>query len=197
MQNVTSAVHLRLMMNWCLSCGARSRRALCGGCLAGLRGAPPRRLDSGVEVSSALAHRGAARRLVLRLKYQGCRESAEVLAAMMAPLLPPVALALVPIPRIHLRRFKYRSDPALLLAAALSRQSRLQVVQTLGPRLWGGSNAGRDRSSREVRFRRLVTPPPGVVLVDDVITTGMTLETATSTLGAGRIRAALTATASM
>ena len=183
-------------MCWCLSCGARSPRALCRRCLAGLGSAPPRRLDSGVEVSSALVHRGTARRLVLRLKYQGCRESAALLAAVMAPLLPPGARALVPIPRIYLRRLKYRSDPALLLAAALSRRCGLKVLETLGPRLWGGSNAGRNRSSREVRFRRLGTPPTGVVLVDDVITTGMTLETAASTLGPERIRAAVTATAS-
>ena len=183
-------------MIWCLCCGARSARALCRRCLAGLGSAPPRRLDSGVEVSSALVHRGAARRLVLRLKYQGCRDAAAMLAAVMAPLLPPGAVALVPIPRIHLRRLKYRSDPALLLAAALSRRGGPPLLRTLGPRLWGGSNAGRDRSSREVRFRRLRTPPEGVVLVDDVITTGTTLETAASTLGAGRIRAAVTATAS-
>ena len=183
-------------MNWCLSCGARSRRALCRRCLDGLGRAPPRRLGSGVEVSSALVHNGAARRLVLRLKYQGCRDSAAMLAAVMAPLLPPGAVALVPIPRIRLRRLKYRSDPALLLAEALSRRGGLPVLRVLGPRLWGGSNAGRDRSSRRVRFLRLGTPPEGVVLVDDVITTGMTLETAASTLGNGRVRAAVTATAS-
>lgn len=159
--------------------------------------ARPRVLDSGMTVASAMVHRGAARRLVLRVKYQGCRESAEVLAVMMAPLLPAGARALAPIPRIHLRRVRYQSDPALLLANALSRRVRLPVLRALGPRLWGAGNAGRRRSARIVRFRRRWSPPPGLVLVDDVITTGITLETAAATLGESRIRAAVTATASV
>ena len=159
--------------------------------------ARPRVLDSGMTVVSAMVHRGAARRLVLRVKYRGCRESAEVLAAMMASLLPAGARALAPIPRIYLRRLKYHSDPAVLLADALSRRSGLPALRPLGPRLWGAANAGRRRSARAVRFRRRGSPPPGLVLVDDVITTGVTLETAASTLGFSRIRAAVTATTSV
>lgn len=162
-----------------------------------MRPADPRRLDSGMRVSSALVHQGAARQLVLRLKYRGCRETAEVLAAMMAPLLPSDAVALAPIPRIYLRRAKYRSDPGLLLATALSRRCGLLVHHILGPRLWGGANAGKDRSTRSVRFRRRWTPPEGLVLVDDVVTTGTTLETAVLTLGSSRIRTAVTATTSI
>jgi predicted amidophosphoribosyltransferase len=120
-----------------------------------------------------------------------------VLAAMMEPLVPSDTVALAPIPRIHLRRIKYRSDPARLLASALSRRSGVKVLSLLGPRVWGGSNAGRDRSSRSVSFRRLGRPPKGVLLVDDVITTGMTLQTAAVTLGSERVRAAVTATASI
>lgn len=156
----------------------------------------PRRLDSGLKVRSALVHRGAARSLVLRLKYQGCRESARVLAAVLAPLVPPGARALAPVPRIYLRRVRYRSDPALLLARELSRWCGLGVLGILGPRLWGGANAGRGRTARTVRLRRRWDPPPGLVLVDDVITTGITLETAAAALGRGGVRAAITATAS-
>lgn len=159
--------------------------------------ARPRVLESGITVKSAMVHRGAARRLVLRVKYQGCRESAEVLAVMMAPLVPAGARALAPIPRIHMRRIRYRSDPGVLLADALSRRVGLPVLRALGPRMWGAGNAGRRRSARTVRFRRRWTPAPGLVLVDDVITTGATLETAAETLGESRIRAAVTATNSI
>ena len=155
------------------------------------------RLDSGVEVSSALAHHGAARRLVLRLKYQGCREAAEVLAAIVAPLVPSAARALVPIPRIYSRRVRYRSDPALLLAGALSRRCGLRVSQSLGPRVWGSANAGLGRSARKVRFRGRGTPPARSVLVDDVITTGTTLQTAVQTLGGSVVMGAVTATVSL
>ena len=134
---------------------------------------------------------------MLRLKYQGCREAAEVLAAVMAPLLPADASVLAPIPRIYSRRLKYRSDPGLLLAQALSRRSGLELCHVLGPRLWGGANAGLSRSVRTVpRFRCRWIPPQGLVLVDDVITTGMTLEAAVVTLGRSRVETAVTATCS-
>ncbi len=162
-----------------------------------MRPAPRRRLDCGVGVSPGLIHQGAARRLVLLLKYRGCREAAEVLAAVMATLLPSDAAALAPIPRIHSRRLKYRSDPGLLLAGALSRRSGLPVCHSLGPRLWGGANAGLDRSARSApRFRHRWAPPEGLVLVDDVVTTGMTLNAAAETLGRSLIRGAVTATSS-
>lgn len=159
--------------------------------------APRRRLGSGVRVSSAAAHRGAARRLVLRLKYQGCRDSAEVLAALMAPLLPPDARALAPIPRIYWRRVKFGSDPGVLLAQALSRRCGVEVRQVLTPRVLGSANAGRRRSDRRVRFSRRRRPPAGLVLVDDVITTGATLQTAVEALGGACVREALTATAAL
>ena len=154
------------------------------------------RLESGVEVLSALIHRGPARRLVLRLKYQGCREAAELLSLAMAPLVPSDARALAPIPRIYSRRVRFGSDPALLLARALSRRCGIAVTRPLGPRVVGSANAGQGRAARRVRFRRRRTPPAGLVLVDDVITTGMTLQTAVNTLGGDRVRAAVTATAS-
>ncbi len=158
--------------------------------------APPRRLESGVMVSSALLHRGAARRLVLRLKYQGCREAAEVLSAMMAPLLPTDARVLVPIPRIYYRRVKFGTDPGWLLTQALGRRCGLTVSRALGPRVLGSANAGLARSARKVRFHGRRPAPEGLVLVDDVITTGMTLQTAVETLGGVRVRAGVTATAS-
>ena len=156
-----------------------------------------RTLECGIGVSAALDHRAAARRLVLGLKYAGCRESAEVLAVAMYPLLPTDASALAPIPRIYSRRLKYRSDPGLLLAGALSRRSGLPVCPILGPRLWGGANAGLDRSARIApRFRRRWDPPGGLVLVDDVLTTGATLTAAAATVGLSVVLGAVTATSS-
>ncbi len=84
---------------------------------------------------------------------------------------------LLPAPEVSIR-------PWFLLAGALSRRSGLPACQPLGPRLWGGANAGLDRSARTAtRFRRRWAPPGGLVLVDDVVTTGLTLGTAAQALG--------------
>lgn len=157
----------------------------------------PRRLESGVEVSSALVHRDAARRLVLRLKYGGCRDSAEVLSALMAPLVPRSARALAPIPRIYSRRVRFGSDPGLLLAQALARRCRLPVSRALSPPVLGSANAGLSKTARKARFRSRGAWSRGVVLVDDVITTGLTLQAAVHALGGGGVVAAVTATSAV
>lgn len=182
---------------WCLACLRPGELAVCPDCLRTMGPGPRRRLECGIPVSAGLLHETAARRLVLRLKYRGCRESAEVLAAVMLPLIPSGASALAPVPRIYYRRLKYRSDPGLMLAGALSRRSGLPVSHVLGPRLWGGANAGLDRSARTApSFRRRWTPRGGLVLVDDVLTTGQTLTAAATTLGLSRVLWAVTATSS-
>ena len=165
---------------------------MCDRCRSGLRRAPAIRLIAGVYVASAYAHESVAQRLVHRLKYHGIEAAAAVLAAEMAHRLPAESTALVPVPRARLRAVKYGIDPAAVLAQRIGAAVGLPVVEALQPSWWWPAHAGSGRSGRRnphFVLRRL--PPPTAVLIDDVLTTGVTLAAAART---ARLHHAVTAT---
>lgn len=128
------------------------------------------------------------------MKYQGVRAVAAALAPAMAAGVPAHSRALVPIPRSFPRRIRYGIDPGWELAVAVHRLTGLRVVECLRPDFFHRPNAGRGRPTRsEPGFVLRRSPPPCHVLVDDVLTTGLTLETAHSVLGASAV-GAITAT---
>ncbi len=178
----------------CLVCVAWGCHPLCRRCAATLRAGGDRRLRCGLLVRSPLHHSGAARVLVHRLKYQGLRAAAGPLAAAMATALPDEAAALVPIPRVLARRWRYGVDAADDLAAALARITALPVLRLLRPGWWAPAQARRDRWHRFLPRLALVDDPPArAVLVDDVITTGATLTAAATVVGGAGV-VAVTAT---
>ncbi len=178
----------------CLCCRLPTRGVLCTPCRSGFRPAPDRLLPGGLGAHPAFVHEGPARRLVHRLKYEGLVEAAMLLAGPMAHRLPVAAVALVPIPRVRWRRLRYGIDPAATLAALLGRLTGLPVVDALTPSWTGPVHAGRRRGRRRPpRFGRRVDPGPGVVLIDDVVTTGITIVAAAKTVGGG-VAGAVTAT---
>jgi predicted amidophosphoribosyltransferase len=179
----------------CLACAARSAAtgSLCPGCAVGFAPGGARRLPGGVLVQSPFLHTGTARRLVHRLKYAAHPAAALLLADPMAEVLPAGAAVLVPVPRAYLRRWRYGVDPALELARAVSRVSGLPVVQALVPEWWHRRRAGPGPAARGMPcFQSRTALPAGAVLVDDVVTTGVTLGAAASALGGARL--AVTAT---
>ncbi len=147
---------------------------------------------------SGFFHEGAARILAHRLKYEAVESAGRLLASEgMAHLVPPDALALIPIPRTRWRAIRYGVDPAVLLAEHLGALTGLPTVMSLRPAVYGRRHAGRMVSQRDAPvFGVTGTVPPGAVLVDDVLTTGITLETAAAALG-GAVAAAITATVSV
>lgn len=146
----------------------------------------------GVLVRAAFDHVGVARDLVHRLKYEGSAAVADVLAASVAPLVPDGTRALIPVPRVIARRWRYGVDPALELALAVARRASLRVVRALSPMLWTPRRAGPAGASRGAPRFTVVSPvPAGSVLVDDVVTTGTTLAAAA---GATGVRLAVAAT---
>jgi predicted amidophosphoribosyltransferase len=141
---------------------------------------------TGTAVRAALLHVAAARVLVHRLKYQGLAAAAGPLAAAMVGLLDPPPPGLVPVPRALVRRWRYGIDPGRELAAAVGALAGVPVVPALRAGWWHQRRAGPSDASRDLpRFTAAAAVPAGIVLVDDVVTTGSTVGAAARALGGG------------
>jgi len=178
----------------CLVCSLPTRGVLCGRCRSSLRPESDRVVGGSLLVHVALAHRGAARVLVRRLKYEAIRAAAAPLAEAMATRVDDPGAAIVPVPRVPVRAWRYGIDPARELARAYAALVGRPVVDALRPAAWTRRHAGKPRSERlPVGFglRRPVARP--VVILDDVLTTGQTLKAAADAIGS-QVIGAITAT---
>lgn len=152
------------------------------------------------RVAVVATYDGVAKQLIWSLKLSGVKQAAKVMAKSLAALTRdsnrrPV---IVPVPTATGRVRQRGYDQAALLAREVSRQSRLPYRYCLA-RTGQSHQHGLPRQQRLTQlagaFR--VTKPAAVrqahiILIDDVITTGATLEAAASALlaaGAERIEA--------
>lgn len=197
----------------CVGCGAEGT-ALCNNCFAdlprpaahcyrcaspSLRGRTCRacRLEGSllVSVNAAVPYDGAAKELVVGLKFGRMMAAADDmgrhLAQLYAGALPSDAL-IVPVPTARKRVRARGYDQATLIARSFARYSGLQYAPLL-VRFGSQEQKGADRLQRQEQLAGVyrIAGRPGlpagakVVLVDDVMTTGSTLEEAGRTLKAG------------
>jgi predicted amidophosphoribosyltransferase len=127
---------------------------------------------------------GPAREVVLGLKGRGltaaARYMAEAIAGRAQPALP--AGILVPAPAHPERMRRHGTNQARALAEALGRVTGSQVRDVLARRPGGARQVGLARHARganargSIRVRARLAESPPVVLVDDVYTTGSTLD---------------------
>ena len=166
---------------------------VCQDCRRSMRRAPDRILRGGVPVLAAFEHSGAARLLAHHLKYRGLSGYATLVAATLAPRVPEGPL--VPVSRALSRRLRYGTDPSSMIASELSRLTGSPIVHLFKTVGHSRRRAGGDHHVAApipvVRKRTLEK----VVLVDDVMTTGATLEAAVSAIGVRQVRAAVVANA--
>jgi len=131
-----------------------------------------------------MAYAGVARRLVAAVKFRAALPVADLMAAHMAANLPAAlrdpAAVLVPVPAQRARQRARGFDPARVLTDALGRRSERPVVHCLAREDRAGRQVGTNRVARRAEGRISVrvraAPPPLVILVDDVHTTGATLD---------------------
>lgn len=191
----------------CLACGAEGR-LLCADCASGLPAVPERcyscqtpspgwrtcpscQPDSLLrEVRTATVYDGHAKDLIWKLKLGGARAAGRIMAERLVPLTGLSDAIIVPVPTAT-RRVRQRGyDQAKLLASELSRLTGLANHDCLA-RQGQSHQHGLSRHQRLGRLAgsfRVVKPQlvegRNVILVDDVVTTGATLEAAAEALTA-------------
>lgn len=181
----------------CAGCDAADR-GLCGDCLAALRQTPTARpTPDGLEVVAALRYETRVRRIILALKEHHrtdvaaalsrplrvalrqllAAEAARRLEGPLVPLEAPVEIAAVPTSRSSFRRRGY--DPvALVLRRARVTHSRVLWTARSTSSQKSLDLAGRASNLSGALAARGALTGRTFVLVDDVLTTGATLDEA-------------------
>jgi ComF family protein len=186
----------------CWACRQPARDRLCEACrlrLPWIEPLAPRRRGSVLHQHwSPLEFEGPARALVHALKFDCATALAALMARQIVDSLPPRAFppdaALAPVPASPVRLRQRGFDHADLLAVELSKLVLLPLQRPLkresalaaGQR---GLSRGERLSGRGLQLRAVRATPPRVVLIDDVCTTGATLELCATALLAGETTA--------
>lgn len=179
----------------CLACRRLCPTSLCTRCQGDLRRGPDRLLANNLRAQAAFLHTGPARTLVHNFKYRGISRAGRFLAEAMASQVPE-GCSLVPLPRVDWRHIRYGVDPAPELARHLAVLTGSPLLNLLSAPVLSRDQARRSRTDRQPPMFKVRSVAPGpLVLIDDVVTTGGTLESVHRLLGSAVVMA-LTATAS-
>ena len=195
-----------------VSCGGRCPLGRGGSCSACVAGIPADRVDAGSLAGPVWAlgsYAGEAGRLVRALKYANVRAPVGALGSALAALASLASQAAEPgpgadydvvtwVPTTVGRRAQRGFDQAEMLARSTARglgvRSRRLLLRAPGP--GQTSLPGQERRSGPVLRARRVPVGARILLVDDVVTTGTSLATASDALlaaGARSVRSVVVA----
>jgi len=171
-----------LFPNRCVGCG-RTGATFCDACRP--RPEAARRVYGarGLAIDAAGRYAGVLRSAILLYK-RGRRDAGDALSALLADRVAdslPTNCVLVPVPTTHRRRGERGFDQGVRLARALGARTGAPVLLALA-QVAGDAQRGRTRRARLAARDRFACVAPdliagaSVVLVDDVMTTGTTLQ---------------------
>jgi ComF family protein len=152
------------------------------------------------RLQAGTLYEGVAKELVGRLKFAGAQAAARHMATRLIPFVDTRSLLVMPVPTASSRVRGRGYDQAKLLARELNRQARLPYLDCL-VRSGNTHQVGSSRRQRMEQLREAfrVSAPEKIrgqhiLLIDDVVTSGATLEAAAHVLriaGAKRVEAAV------
>lgn len=179
-----------LAPNDCLGCNTEGR-LVCKECIVALPVVETKTLVSPYisSVTSVTSYKSTAKELLWKLKSSGAQEAAKIMAECMVRILPKDRESLiVPVPTASNRVRQRGYDQAKLIARQIARKARLPYLNCLVR----SGYAHQVGAGREQRLRQLETAfrvknlrniqDANIVLVDDVVTTGASLEIAAKVL---------------
>jgi ComF family protein len=164
----------------CAGCESADR-SLCPSCRAELTGEPvPHRTPDGTIVRSAVAYQGAVRRVMLAFKEQQRTDVAEALAVPLAQALAAAPLAEpVPVPTTPAAYRRRGYDPVRLVLSRTGRRAARVLVPARRTVLQKSLDIDGRRRNREGAFvARRPLAGRQFVIVDDILTTGATIDDA-------------------